>query len=87
MSKNREFNVSKSDQGLAQLSESKREISGGHSYLSNHSELTGHKGEKNSNSQMSSPVSQSNRGFRNQTLTASAQKERVRQTMKERTRT
>ncbi|MBK8204732.1 MAG: hypothetical protein IPK68_21315 [Bdellovibrionales bacterium] len=46
MSKNREFNVSKSDQGLAQLSGSKRGISGGHSYLSNHSELTGHKGEK-----------------------------------------
>ncbi|MBK9039118.1 MAG: hypothetical protein IPL83_08150 [Bdellovibrionales bacterium] len=83
----RGFNVSKSDHGLAQLSESKREISGAASYLSNHSDLTGPIKKKNSNSQMSSPASQSNRGFRNQALTDSHFEKRARETMKERTRT
>lgn len=81
----RGFNVSKSDQGSAQLSESKRAASGAHSYLSNHSELTGPFKKKNSNSQNSSLVPHSNKGFTNQTITALAQKEREK--MKERTRT
>jgi hypothetical protein len=85
MSKNREFNISQSGQGLAQGSESKNGISGAHSYLSNHSDLTGPFREKNSNSQTSSRVSQLNRGSRNQALTASTQQKREK--MKERTRT
>lgn len=87
MSRNRGFNVSKADHGLAQLSESKGGISGAHSYLSNHSELTGPFKRKNSNSQRSSPVSQSNRAFRNQALTDSHFEKRSRETIKERTRT
>jgi hypothetical protein len=87
MSRNRGFNVSKADHGLAQLSESKGGISGAHSYLSNHSELTGPFNQKNPNSKESSPISQSNREFRNQPLTASSQKNKARAAMKERDRT
>jgi len=78
MSKNREFNISKSGQGLAQGLESKKGISSARSYLSNHSDLTGPFREKNSDLQRSSRVSQLNRGSRYQALTASTKNERER---------
>ncbi len=82
MSKNREFNISKSGQGLAQVqaqgSESTKGISSARSYLSNQNDLTGPFREKNSDLQWYSRVSQLNRGSRYQALTASTKNERER---------